>query len=67
MARQIRTGQKYGIDTGRAQQPATCRSLIAISPQFGVATARPYLSSYDPDSPGGMSIMEEATVFAQGQ
>src|SRR5215467_9792609 len=24
------------------------------------------LKTYDPDSPGGMSIMEEATVFARG-
>src|SRR5215831_12407080 len=24
------------------------------------------LRTYDPDSPGGMSIQEEATVFAQG-
>jgi peptide/nickel transport system substrate-binding protein len=42
--------------------------LIAIS-AAGPASAQKQggiLKTYDPDSPGGMSIMEEATVFARG-
>jgi peptide/nickel transport system substrate-binding protein len=42
--------------------------LVAIS-AAGTASAQKrggVLKTYDPDSPGGMSIMEEATVFARG-
>ena len=41
--------------------------MVAIS--AGPALAQKQggiLKTYDPDSPGGMSILEEATVFARG-
>src|SRR5262244_2472621 len=42
--------------------------LIAISAGGAVFAQKSggILRTYDPDSPGGMSIMEEATVFARG-
>ena len=43
-------------------------ALVAIS-AAGAASAQKrggVLKTYDPDSPGGMSIQEEATVFARG-
>ena len=52
--------------TARAAAAATL--LIAIS-VGGTAFAQKkggILRTYDPDSPGGMSIMEESTVFARG-
>jgi peptide/nickel transport system substrate-binding protein len=42
--------------------------VIAISAGSTAFAQKPggILRTYDPDSPGGMSIMEEATVFARG-
>src|SRR6266446_1125506 len=48
--------------------PAASALLVAMSAS-GTAVAQKaggILRTYDPDSPGGMSIQEEATVFAQG-
>jgi peptide/nickel transport system substrate-binding protein len=44
-------------------------ALLAAIAAGGTALAQKHggiLRTYDPDSPGGMSIQEEATVFAQG-
>jgi len=43
--------------------------LLAAIPVGGMAFAQKQggiLKTYDPDSPGGLSIQEEATVFARG-
>ena len=42
--------------------------LIAISGGSAAFAQKPggILRTYDPDSPGGLSIQEEATVFARG-
>ena len=43
--------------------------LLAAIPVGGIAFAQKQggiLKTYDPDSPGGLSIQEEATVFARG-
>src|SRR6516162_4226725 len=45
------------------------RVLLAAIPVGGMAFAQKQggiLKTYDPDSPGGLSIQEEATVFARG-
>ena len=47
---------------------ATSALVIAISAGSTAFTQKPggILRTYDPDSPGGLSILEEATVFARG-
>jgi peptide/nickel transport system substrate-binding protein len=51
------------------RRAALAASALLVAISAGPATAQKQggiLRTYDPDSPGGMSIMEEATVFAQG-
>jgi len=47
---------------------ATSALVIAISAGSMAFAQKPggILRTYDPDSPGGLSILEEATVFARG-
>ena len=42
--------------------------VVAISTGGSAFAQKPggVLKTYDPDSPGGLSIQEEATVFARG-
>jgi hypothetical protein len=47
----------------------TAGALVIAAFSAGTALAQKYggiLRTYDPDSPGGLSIQEEATVFARG-
>src|SRR6516165_6452017 len=62
------TGRTDDMKSALPAAGAATGLLIALACGGAAFAQKPggILRTYDPDSPGGMSIMEEATVFARG-